>query len=59
MSTMDDTEAQEFLSDLLTNQPVMYGPDFDITAEYRLRSALRGRTRPSGRSPTPPTSPSG
>ncbi len=37
MSTMDDTEAQEFLSDLLTNQPVMYGPDFDITAEYRLR----------------------
>lgn len=30
--------AQEFLTDLLHNQPVMYGPDLDITAEYRLRA---------------------
>lgn len=32
-----DVNAQEFLTDLLEGQPVMYGPDSEITGEYRLR----------------------
>ncbi|GAA1380303.1 hydantoinase B/oxoprolinase family protein [Pseudonocardia kongjuensis] len=31
----DDTEA--FLDDLLENRPVMYGPDAELTGEFRLR----------------------
>lgn len=36
MSTTD-ARAEEFLADLLNNQPVMYGPDPGITGEYHLR----------------------
>ncbi|OLT40004.1 hypothetical protein BJF85_06585 [Saccharomonospora sp. CUA-673] len=35
MTTSESTE--QFFTDLLNNQPVMYGPDPDINAEYRLR----------------------
>ncbi|MGV0642383.1 hydantoinase B/oxoprolinase family protein [Mycolicibacterium sp. XJ879] len=51
---MDSAEAQEFLSDLISNQPVMYGPDAGLTAEYRLRertaredAAIRSITDPT------------
>ncbi|PXY33234.1 hypothetical protein BAY59_09000 [Prauserella coralliicola] len=36
MSTAESSTAQ-FFADLLNNQPVMYGPDPEINAEYRLR----------------------
>ncbi|ONM48476.1 hypothetical protein B0T44_18715 [Nocardia donostiensis] len=38
---MTDASAEEFLADLLSNQPVMYGPDLEITGEYRLRPRTR------------------
>lgn len=31
------TDAEEFLTDLLENQPVMYGPDPELREEYKLR----------------------
>ncbi|MBF6350160.1 hydantoinase B/oxoprolinase family protein [Nocardia flavorosea] len=40
MSTTD-ASAEEFLANLLNNQPVMYGPDPEITGEYRLRPRTR------------------
>lgn len=47
-------DAAAFLEDLLQNQPVMYGPDPEITGEYRLRprtaredEALRAVTDPT------------
>ncbi|SFB49882.1 N-methylhydantoinase B/oxoprolinase/acetone carboxylase, alpha subunit [Amycolatopsis marina] len=36
MST-DQSSTEQFFADLLENQPVMYGPDPEINAEYRLR----------------------
>lgn len=32
-----ESSTEQFLADLLNNQPVMYGPDPEINAEYRLR----------------------
>ncbi|MEU3274845.1 hydantoinase B/oxoprolinase family protein [Saccharomonospora sp. NPDC006951] len=36
MSTAESS-TEQFFADLLNNQPVMFGPDPDINAEYRLR----------------------
>ncbi|ASR38090.1 hypothetical protein BAY61_27235 [Prauserella marina] len=36
MSTAESS-TEQFFADLLNNQPVMYGPDPEINAEYRLR----------------------
>ncbi|UXA16554.1 hydantoinase B/oxoprolinase family protein [Mycobacterium sp. SMC-4] len=55
MTAIDSAAAaREFLTDLINNQPVMYGPDSAITAEHRLRlrtaredEAMRSITDPT------------